>query len=111
MMEQPVFDASDIHTNPDRFCDECRQMASITGLSFHRRFSQPGLAKESTMPHKRLVNWCDAPDTKCALCPFLDSELNKGPGEYLFKRVNLDLKGFALPGKTLHLLPPNTYLP
>ncbi|KAK4033774.1 hypothetical protein C8A01DRAFT_19325 [Parachaetomium inaequale] len=85
-MAQPVFDASDIHTNTDRFCDECRQMA------------KPGLAKESTMPHRGLVNWRDAPDPKCALCGFLDSELNKGPGEYLFGRVGIDIKGFALPG-------------
>ena len=109
-MAQPVFDASDIHTNTDRFCDECRQMASITGLSLHRRFSKPGLAKESTMPHRGLVNWRDAPDPKCALCGFLDSELNKGSSEYLFGRVGIDIKGFALPGKTLHLLPPSTYL-
>lgn len=108
-MAQAVFDASDIHTNTDRFCDECRQMASITGLSFRRRFSNPGLAKESTIQsHRGLVKWRDAPEPKCALCGFLDSELNKGPGEYLFGRVGIEIKGFALPGKTLHLLPPST---
>ncbi len=62
------------------------------------------------MPHRGLVNWRDAPDPKCALCGFLDSELNKGSSEYLFGRVGIDIKGFALPGKTLHLLPPSTYL-
>lgn len=63
------------------------------------------------MVHRGLVNWRGAPDPKCALCGFLDSELNKGPGEYLFGRVAIDIKGFALPGKTLHLLhvPPGTY--
>ncbi|KAK4098003.1 HET-domain-containing protein [Parathielavia hyrcaniae] len=98
VLVQPGFDASDIHTNTDRFCDECRQMASITGLSFHRRFSKPGLAGESTMPRRGLMNWRDAPDPKCALCGFLNSELNRGPGEYLFGRVGVDIKGFALPG-------------
>jgi hypothetical protein len=108
IMGQEVFDASDIHTNTGRFCDECRQMAAITGLSFHRRFSKPGLAKEATMPHRGLANWRDAPDPKCALCGFLDSELNKGSGEYLFGRVGINIKGFALRGKTRYLLPPST---